>query len=446
MKKTFLLFHKLALLVFVASLFSCENPIEIGLDLNGNTSKSYFSDTLSLNVSTILADSSYNGNGTFVVSGNVKDPYTGEINSMAFLQPSLITISTTQMDTFKVASNSVADSVSLKLFSSGLMFGDTLSKSTFGIYRLKSSMATDKRYNRNDRPETESTPLATFKINSASLKNATFDTLVAFYVKLPLSLAKELIALGVKGYNDNTNFIPDFKGFAIKPESDARGAYTFNIGAAGTTTSWIVLNYHTEGDTIKKVKYFDFSGPRHSSIIANRIGTSLSGLSTNNNEISNIETGGFSFAQAGTGLSTKIGFKNLTAMASNLKIEKAVLELQIDNGSATKNFPRIFNYVVSEVGARNQQTRNSSNIPTYLIGSTESVEGAIYSLVDSSNTLSVDLTYFLQNKINKKQDIGSIMIMPGLITSSTGYYGMLANDNLRRAVFRKPKLKLYYTK
>lgn len=136
-------------------------------------------------------------------------------------------------------------------------------------------------------------------------------------------------------------------------------------------------------------------------MIANRAGTSLSVLNNTNNEVSNVETGGFSYAQAGTGLSTKIGFKNLSKISKNLKIEKATLELNIDNGSATKDFPRIFNYVLAEAGDRNQQTRNSSNLPNYLINNTLSTVGFLYGLVDTTNTLNIDITHFYKIKLIK---------------------------------------------
>lgn len=446
MKKTFVLFHKLVLLVFALGLFSCENPIGIGLDLTETNGQSVYTDTLSLDVSTVLADSTYNGNGAFVMAGNLRDPYTGTINSVAYLQPTIAYYSSsTVIDTFKVSSSAIADSLVLRLVNTGLMFGDTLSKSSFGIYRLKSSMESGKHYNGSDRLEIENEPLAKFKLSSATFKTDKYDSLVAYSIKLPIAMARELLALGVTGYNDNTKFNADFKGFAIKPESDAKAVYTFNTGPLGNSTSYLGLHFHFEGDTASTVEYFDFNGARHSGVIANRAGTSLLVLNNTNNEVSNVETGGFSYAQAGTGLSTKIGFKNLSKISKNLKIEKATLELNIDNGSATKDFPRIFNYVLAEAGDRNQQTRNSSNLPNYLINNTLSTVGFLYGLVDTTNTLNIDITHFLQNKINKGLDIGSILILPAMVSSTEGY-GILTNDHLRRSVFRKPKLKLYYSK
>jgi len=68
----------------------------------------------------------------------------------------------------------------------------------------------------------------------------------------------------------------------------------------------------------------------------------------------------------------------------------------------------------------------------------------VYSLVDSTNTINMDITNFLQKFTNKISGSNSLMIMPAAVIASGS--GLLAGDNLRRSVFLKPKLKIYYTK
>jgi hypothetical protein len=102
------------------------------------------------------------------------------------------------------------------------------------------------------------------------------------------------------------------------------------------------------------------------------------------------------------------------------------------------------NYVLAEVGAKNQQTRNSSNSLNYLTPLGSDLAGVVYSLVDSTNTINMDITNFLQKFTNKISGSNSLMIMPAAVIASGS--GLLAGDNLRRSVFLKPKLKIYYTK
>lgn len=438
------------IVLFLSSIFfiSCENPTDIGFDFDGNASAaSIYTDTLSLNVSTILADSTVNGKSNYILSGIYNDPEFGLIKAMSFFQPSLVSFTTssgtTAIDTFVVKANPIADSLRLRIVSSGQIYGDTIARSFFNIYRLKSPMNLTKNYNGDDKIEYEGESLARFGINARTFKSDS-NTAIAYFVNLPKSIAQEILALGPTTGADNAKFNNALKGFAIVPESSNKAVYSFTTGPLGASTSTLVANWHNNGDTTKYVYTFDLNGPRHTYYEFNRGGNLLTGISKTKNELNSKLTNNFSYVQGGSGLSTKINFDRIKNLGSNIRISKAVLEFELKKESISPLYPKIFNFVVAEVGSNNQQFRNGTNSLSYYTPIGNDLSGVVYTLVDSTNMVNMDITNYLQKISNKTVNTSGLMIMPAVLTTTGN--GLLANDNLRRAVFRKPKLKLYYTK
>ncbi len=448
MKKILFNLQKISLLLITVLFFSCENPSEIGFDFDGNAdATSVYTDTLSLDISTILADSTVNGKSNFILAGIVNDPVLGSIKASAFFQPSLVTYTTASgtatLDTFSVKANPIADSLRLRIVNSGLIYGDTVSRSFFNIYRLKSSMNYTKNYNGNESVEYEGGSLARFGINSKSFVSDS-NTSIAVFIDLPKNIAQEILSIAPTTGADNAKFTAALKGFAIVPESSNKAVYSFITGPLSAATSTLIANWHHQGDTTKYNYAFDINGPRHTFYEFNRGGSALAELTKPKNEISSKLSSGMSYVQGGSGISTKISFGNLKKLGANIKVSKAQLEFSLKPESVNPLFPRVFNFVLGEVGTNNQQTRNSTNQLTYLTPIGNDLSGVVYSLVDSTNTVTLDITNYLQKITNKTTTSNGLMILPAVITTTGN--GLLANDNLRRAVFTKPKLKIYYTK
>jgi hypothetical protein len=445
MKKMFFDLQKIAILLFSVLIFSCENPGEIGFDLDQNLNgTSVYTDTLGLDVSTVLADSTVNGKSNYLLFGNVEDPVFGSVKATAFFQPTFP--GNTNMngavyyDTLKVKSNPIADSLRLRLINFGLIYGDTLSKNFFSIHRLKTSMDYNKRYNAEDKIEYESNSIATFGVTIISFKNDSVPLPV--YINLPKEITQEILDAASALNGNNNKLVSTIRGFAIVPQSSNKSVYTILTGPLDKNTCTLVANWHYEGDTTKYFYNFDLNGPRHSSFEFNRTGSSLATLSKNNNEVGADKTNNLSYIQGGSGISTKINFKNIAKLGSNLRVSKAVLEFKTESKSINNLFPKVFSYVLAETGTNNQQLRNSSNVATYLTPLGNDLSGVPFSL-DSSQTISLDITNYLQKLTNKKGSSSSLILMPAALLSTGN--GILANDHLRRMVFTKPKLKLYYS-
>jgi hypothetical protein len=449
MKKILIDLQKLSFLLITVLFFSCENPSEIGFDFDGNAdATSIYSDTLSLNISTILADSTVNGKSNFILTGVLNDPVFGIVTAESYFQPSLVMYATasgsTATDTLTVNANPIADSLQLRIVTNGLIYGDTLSRSFFNIYRLKKPMNFSKNYNGTENVEYEGASLARFGLTSKSFKNTTFDSLKAVFIDLPKSIAQEILNAAPVTGADNSKFSAAIKGFAIVPESSNKAIYSFTTGPLGGNTSTLIANWHYLGDTTNHLYQFDLNGPRHSYLSFNRASGVLSQLSKTKNELSSKLTNNLSFVQGGSGISTKINFDNLKNLGANIRVSKAILEFSLKAESINPVHPRIFNFVLAELGLNNQQSRNTSNLLTYLTPIGNDLSGVVYTLVDSTNTVNLDVTNYLQKITNKTIASNGLMIMPSVTTTSGN--GILANDHLKRVVFAKPKLKIYYTK
>jgi hypothetical protein len=256
-------------------------------------------------------------------------------------------------------------------------------------------------------------------------------------------LAEELIKIDTTTGKTKEAFNNKFRGFAIVPDNNSKGIYTFNTGLLNSATSTFITYWHYPGETEVYNYQFDLNGPRHTQVISDRSATALSKLTKTNKEVKASLTSSRTYVQGGTGIGTKVDFSNVTSYGSSINVSKATLSLKLDQTTLNVLHPQVFNFVVSELDANNNQVRNSSNNLTYLTPLSTRAEGSIAS-VDTTQTIYVDVTNFIQKVISKKTIYKSLLISPAAVTASGG--GILSNDQIRRAVFLKPKLEIYYAK
>ncbi len=444
MRKSFYELQKLSFILISVFFLSCEDPTSIALKLEGDLPpNSIFTDTLNLSLSTVLSDSSVNNNANYIIAGNTIDPIFGKISTISYFQPSLPTDGSGLVYGLNAKSTAIADSIQLRLVNSGFIYGDTLPKGSYKIYRLKKSMDLDKNLNGDQGLEYESTVLSSFSINSRSFRNDSLS--IAFYVKLPVSLVDEIIKLDSATGTNKKSFNTAFRGFAIVPDNNTMAAYSFSTGPLNSATSTLIAYWHDINTTAVQSYQFDLNGPRHTQFMFDRKSTNLSELTKTTNEISNSKTGNKTYIQSGAGISTKIGFENLSKLGTNIKVSKAYLEFSIDQSTTSTRFRKVFNYVLAEADSRNQQIRNASKQKLYLTPvSSLSTAGVVSGLVDSTNLLTIDVTDYVQKLALNKTANKSLLLLPSALTS-TGF-GILSNDQLSRSVFLKPKFYIYYTK
>lgn len=459
MKKNVGLKKLIAAIALGFSFLGCHDPSEIGFDLGGSGDlTAIYSDTVSLKYSTVISDSVNTSNSFYVLSGKTTDPVFGDVEAVAYFQPSLTpqfntsgTIITdasgnTLYDTLSLAgSNPVLDSLRLRLYCNGLIYGDTNAVSKFTVHRI-SQVLEKRNYNNSEKVAYDSTPLAEFEVSLPNLRNDSTGIIAAKFVKLPTNIVQELINEAVAANGNNATFTNKFKGFAIVPDKSNKAVYGFSTGSLDLNgaNSSLIPYWHFGGDTTSTLSVFNINGQRYSNLSFDRSNTALAALSSSNNEISFEDAGERLFLQAGSGISTKIDLSALENLG-NIKIAKAVLEFRQDASSMNSLFRKSYFQVLAEVGNNNQQHRNADGFNTYIGDTNHSLTGKYYLLSDTTTYFNVDITEYLQKISMVGKENKEILLMPAVAYSNT-VYGALSNDNLSRLVFLKPRLLLYYNR
>lgn len=435
-------------LLFSALFFlACENPNEIGFNLvDGDGTSTTYTDTLSIDASTILLDSAYTSDNNFILSGNAEDPLFGNINATAYLQPSFVSIPSSStgakysftLDT--TASVTVFDSLVLRLVNSGIMFGDSVTKVNFGIFRLKNGLSGSKRYTNFESEEYNPTPLRTFSVNIDDFRKKGSDSLLILRYKLPHEVGVELSKL--VGTTDNATLFKSFPGFAIAPISGGKCIYGLNVGALGTTTSTLQYFYHVTGKTTVKEYDFDFSGPRYTHTKVDRSNTPLKGLVKTKDEISSKSTNGLTYLQGVTGVATKLKLKGFNAISNKSLVNQAVLTVEVNKESFNNLYKHPIYYTISKNGDFNRQETSSSYVPLYITQNGKSNTGQTGVYTDTTRVLRFDVTSYLQNVSVGNEAENGVLVLPATFYSTSG--SLFTNDNPRRAVLKNPKLLLYY--
>lgn len=459
MKKKINGLQKLMALALSFSVFACHDPSDLGFGLGADgTINAIFTDTVSVNYSTVLSDSAVNGNANYILSGYANDPELGSVEALAYFQPSLTpqlsssgtvvtgTDGSVLFDTLKITGTPVIDSLKLRLYCNGLVYGDTNAVSKFKVHRLTDLMQT-KNYNGSEKLTYDPTPIAEFQFNLPQLRNDSTGFLTAQFISLPKAIASELITTALEAKGNNKTFISKFKGFAIIPDKSNKAVYAFATGVIDITgaNSSVIPYWHISGDTTASLHVFNLNGPRHTALTFDRSKTPLASLSNASNELSINKTGGKLYIQGGSGISTKVDISPLSKLGK-IKVVKATLEFQVNRATINPWYSKVYYTVLAETGVNNQQKRTNNKL-SYIYGSlSDSEAGSYHALVDSSNYLNVDITKYLQ-KLEYSGDFNKqLLLLPGSGINTTNGVAILGNDNLSRLVFLKPRLLLYYNK
>ncbi len=449
-------------LILAASCFwivGCHPSTDIGFGLGGDGDlQAIYTDTLTLGFSTVVSDSAVTGNSTYILSGKTIDPEFGTIEAASYFQITLSPLFNTsggfltdsdgalRFDTLTLKANPIIDSLNLRLFTTGIHYGDPDHVNKFTIHRLTENFQ-KKNYDKTEKLAYNPTPLGTFQLKSSDFINSTSGTPQAHFVKLPVELATELVHAGNAAIVNNNELLEKVRGFAIVPDKSNKTIFGFATGLLDISgyNSSLIPYWHYNGDTTASVYAFNINGPRHTSLDLNRAGTSIASLSKTKNELSIAETGGKLYVQGGTGISTKIDLSPLKKLGK-IKISKAVLEFRLDPSTINTSFRKNFYNVLAEVGSNNQQKRLSNNTLSYIYSADSNSPAGLASILnDSTNYLNVDITHYLQSMVLDENFSKQVLLLPASYSSTT-QTGILANDILGRSVFLKPRLLLYYMK
>jgi hypothetical protein len=326
-----------ALLIPALLATSCKNPDDIGLDVipASDHLTTLYTDTLTVNVSTVREDSLRSDEVSQILLGSINDPHFGVSTASLFTQVLL-------GQTPSLGDTLSADSVVLSFDHSGY-YGDTAFTNSIHVYRLTTDLYLDSSYYTNKYFNADS---ATELAASISYALHPHDSSMVDSVNQPLQLrikmtsafANEILALADSSAANSSNdaWRSFFKGFYIKVDpamsSNSGVVHYFNPNSSYTK---MTLYYHA-GSTEKT---YDFTLSNAARV--NHQTHDYTGSSAGIQMATPSFNDSLAYMQAMSGLKTHISFPYLKNMIADGKIiiNKAELVITVadTNGISTTN-------------------------------------------------------------------------------------------------------------
>jgi hypothetical protein len=308
----------------MAALMSCNNEsgsLGLGNSVFDNNYSVVVVDTITVVASTVLLDSiPTSGTGSILIGG-YSDPALGVLNAEGNIQFD-------KGETWEPPDNAIFDSLVLVLRYNGYHYGDTSIALTFDARRITQAFKTyDLPQFWVDERQYSALYKASSFYNSSAIR---YDISLlgtktvrprpnssdSLSIRLDDNLGKEWINLAKEQsvfITEADKFTEYFKGIAISTISPSEAV----VGFTPVDTK-IRLYYREYSDEKLVQKFHEFpvgtSQPYFTRISANRYGTILASLTSENEELSSSKTGENVFIQAGTGVVAKVTFPHIRKM------------------------------------------------------------------------------------------------------------------------------------
>ena len=307
----------LSLLLAVSILYSCtRNNIEFGTIPENTYTTLVYTDTIGVQISTIIEDSFATSGDTAFLIGRYHDPYLGTVSTKSFFQmtvPSSIP---------EIPASAKFDSMTFIIRPNDYYYGDTSKAQTIYINELANAIShtyNSKLYN------TSNVAIKSPALGSATvkIKPRGSDSIV---IRLSDAKGSELYSRLQQQSSDVTSsndFLNYFRGISIATADDDTSAV---YGLSGVSGNMVMrVHYHT---TIPypEEHYIDFTSLSNdlafNQVLSNRSGTGLVPGTTGITEIAAVNSKQLSFMQAGSGLFLKMIFPSLRSIIGNTNIVK----------------------------------------------------------------------------------------------------------------------------
>ena len=391
-------------------------------------------DSISPVVSTIYKDSVITSQTGSLLVGSYTDTYLGKTSAHSYLQlaPPVLT---------DLLANAQYDSLVLLMKCTGNYYGDTTLPITISVNQLSQEIKFAENqswfYNINSWP-VNSTPLGT---RTLQLRPLSGDS-----ANIRLSDAK-----GIELYNmintkssllkDNVLFTDYIKGLQI--------AATSNNNMYGLKDSVVMRLYYHQTDIARDNKFFDFTlynkPLQFNHITADRNGTPLTVLNTQNNELLSTASGNVGYLQSATGIYLKISFptiRRLLERSDFVKIIKADLVLKplLNSYNGFYPLPPVL------YGAQTDGANEPGAPITSVSGGSATTETGNLSIdgVYGTNTnYTYDVTGYLQQEItNAAINKDGLLLIPPTDTRFSTMNRLVIGD--AKNVKNKIQLNVYY--
>ncbi|WP_187262796.1 DUF4270 family protein [Pontibacter beigongshangensis] len=446
-------------LLFILSLVAftaCEDPSEIGLELQDNNRiGTDFTDTITIHSGTVLLEDSIS---TFrlapFLAGYYADPVLGTTRATTYTEVGLGGTDLT------FGSNPQPVSMVLTLDYT-LIYGNPNSDLTLNVHRLTDGFSSRGSYYTNTTLAYEAAPVGTgtFRPRIFNLENR--DSAEVVRIEMSLDFAREILSKsGTSALSTRENFINEFlKGFAIvSPNTEGASIIALNLSSSRTS---LALRYKVDADTTVKEHLFPLAGADNRNfynVTADRSGTTIASLAKEG-YVPSHETDGVSFVQANTQLLTKLTFPYLEefkAQTSNVVINRAELILPVQNASAA-TFPLHPGFVLYETNHTNRILRNTSGVAltvqdSYYINTTSAPSFASY--ITTKNHYTLNITPYIQALLLDKKPNNGLLLATGRTSApdpQTGARQIVSDSRPFRTMISNTdaapiKLLVYYSK
>lgn len=327
------------------SLFmSCNKDISLSLDDVNEDIAVSFIDSFTVNTSTFQLDYMPSASMGTVLVGKINHPELGSVKSSSYLKLTLDSY------TDNIPENAVFDSVNvvLKPHSTRYYYGDTTQVQTLAVHRVTQEIVMTNLLSSIDSYKapvyvTGATIFNNQKFNydNTALGTGSFRphifSLDSISVRLNDTFGKEIFDMvNTNDYNVSSTeaFQNYLKGIALIPGDNNTAVLGLN------DTVNININYSYTGPdgfkaSGKKVITASGSAYQYNNIEYDRSGTAFANLTANNRELTAAETNNTFYAQAGSGIVTKISIPSLNEFMynDNISINKAELIIETESVS-----------------------------------------------------------------------------------------------------------------
>jgi len=458
-------------LIPILALFACEKSTLIGSELQPQNLGVIFTDTVTVESSTVLVDTVNTTNKEVILAGEYNDPIFGKVTASSYfkMQPFNSKFSFGSNPQFKSAV------LSLPVY---LSYGDTTQTQTLEVYKLTDSIRSSRVYYNKD-----VMPYETTAVGSYTFAGSQASQFGKIEIPLTESFRDEIVSLA-NGNNSDTDSLSQadldafIKGLALVPQG-GEAIWGFRVTGsipAAIEIKWIaddaseqvyriiVRNPLTETDVANE----RYNSMRFNRVTCDRAGTDLQSLTTDYQSIAP-NNQGQTFIQESLGIRTKLTFPHLKDLVSNqtIAINKADLIIPIIENTYNEFYkvPRKLELIELGADSRADTYYYQYTDPTLLLTLRDTLykrvqyEGAdplgfSYSQAVAFSTQSYsynfDMTSFLQytlnslnpryTGVNKLENYG-LLINPDL--SNTGISRLVIGS--AKHPFQKLKLRVFYT-
>ena len=482
------------ILSFFITLSACEDPQEIGSEVFAQNIGVLYTDTLTVEASTILLDSIVTGASQNLLVGRTIDPELGAVEAVSYFQMTPFDTLRSFVDTAGrkkirwIRYPSKVDSIRLYLPYTSYE-GDTNQRQSFKFYQLSQNASMDVAnlyQNKTDGPSLKTTTLGQVlnarirPIRNSNILSGSgrFDTL-----KIPITepafikyIASQRDLVRKDSVEIGFQFRKTTRGFGLVSES-AKNAAILGFGA---TTSYMKVFYSYKYtytilnkagtadsatatvDTTKAnfILVYDVDAQSNRPLLQNARFNKITTARTGNlaklvkvtdalpAKLSNNEA----YIQCAAGLVMKVKFPSLSKLKAGQDVAINKAELVLEPNANPNNFTLPQDLVFAESTKDNRLLR-TTNDGSGIIDFVTRTESYIGSYQNRTNNYTFNVTSALQNILSGRNLTNGWIITPTILTTtSQGQRGFVSAKNIltsdvTRAVFntKNIKLKVYYT-